>query len=810
MTHLLAKAFEFANLGFCVIPVAADGTKRPGVDWKLFQERRPTNEELIAWLSGDRFDGLGLVCGKVSGGLTMIELEGRAVAEDMVEDVAAALEDHGMIDLWARLQGYVEHTPSGGMHWYFRIAGETVPGNMKIARRRVSDTQVDVLIETRGEGGFTVVAPSAGRSHPSGAAWTVYTGSPAAIPTITADEAEALFATLAAVLDEMPKPVVHEPTQRAATEVDLLGGIRPGDDYNARATWEQILEPKGWTRLFNFADGGIAWCRPGKTFGISASTGRNDGDNLYVFSTSTAFDTEKAYSKFAAYTHLEHNGDFAAAAKALRAAGFGSEPKIPTPSAPALTLIEGGRSDTDGSGALAPQASADVLTYSDDGMAVLLVNRYEDWIRRCADKGLWYFWNGHVWAECPKDAGVVREYAKDIARHLPETSDKKVKWKTYASSARGISAMLTQAATDPRVSVEYAELDAHPWELNTPGGTVDLRTGTLLTPDPTRLHTRSTTVAPDKEADRTVWERFLHVTFDGDAALIDYVQRLVGYSAVGQVGVHILPYCYGSGGNGKGVFLETIVKVLGDYATTTPPGFLMAKKYQSHETEIARLAGARFVLSSEVNESDNFDEARVKQLTGGDTLTARFMNQNHFTFTPTHTLWAMGNHLPGVQSGGDSFWRRFRTIPFVHKVPDSQRIDDLQGILAREHGSAVLAWVIEGAVKYAQSGLGDEPQIVKLATDEYAHDQDTVSRFLEEMCHMGGGSSIQIKMGEVRVAYEMWCRETGDEPVSTKSFGSALRQRGVGSKRSGSNRYYTGLTLLQPDDESTTDDWWKK
>lgn len=805
---LLAHAFRLANLGYSVVPVAADGTKRPGVPWKEYAERRPTPDELVAWFAGDQFDGLGVVCGAVSGNFEMVELEGRAVAEDMVEAVADALEDHGMGDLWATLQGYVEHTPSGGLHWNFRVSGGPAAPNTKIARRPAPENKVDVLIETRGEGGFTVVSPSAGRSHPSGSAWTIYTGSPEQTPTITADERDALYGVLAAIFDKMPRPPA-EPTERKATEVDLLGGVRPGDDYNARATWEQILEPKGWTRLFNFPDGGIAWCRPGKTFGISASTGRNDGDNLYVFSTSTVFDTEKAYSKFAAITHLDYNGDYAAAAKALRAAGYGSEPTIPTPQAPALRLIEGGMSDTDGSGALSPDPSADVLTYSDDGMAVLLVNKYEDWIRRCADKGLWYFWNGHVWAECPKDSGVVREYAKDIARRLPANSDKKVKWKTYASSARGISAMLTQAATDPRVTVAYADLDAHPWDLNTPGGTVDLRTGTLNSPDPARLHTRSTGVTPDWQADRTVWERFLQVTFDGDAALIEYVQRLVGYSAIGQVGVHILPYCYGSGGNGKGVFLETIVKVLGDYATSTPPGFLMAKKYQGHETEIARLAGARFVLSSEVNESDNFDEARVKQLTGGDTLTARFMAQNHFTFTPTHTLWAMGNHLPGVQSGGDSFWRRFRTIPFVHKVPPEERIDDLQGILARDHGSAVLAWIIDGAVKYAQSGLGDEPQVVKLATDEYAHDQDTVSRFLEEACHIGGGSAVQIKMGDVRVAYESWCRETGDEPVSAKAFGTAMRQRGIGSKRSGSNRYYTGLTLLQSDEPEPTE-WWKK
>lgn len=814
MTNLLQLAFAYANLGYSVIPVAADGTKRPGVPWKEYAERQPTPSELVSWFGTEgRFDGLGFVCGRVSGGLVMLELEGRAVAEDMVEQVADVLEGHGMADLWARLQGYVEHTPSGGMHWYFRIAADEIPGNMKIARRRVSADRVDVLIETRGEGGFTVIAPSAGRSHPSGAAWTVYTGSVEQIPTITVDEAEALFSTLAAVLDEMPKPVVTEPGERTGAVPDLMGGVRPGDDYNAKMTWEQILEPKGWSKQFAFPDGGIAWCRPGKRFGISASTGRNDGDNLYVFSTSTEFDTEKAYSKFHAYTALEHNGDFTAAAKALRAAGYGSEPTLPVAvtQPTQLHVVEGGQSDTDGATALDQADQARALGLSDDGMAVLLVNKYEDWIRRCSDKGRWYIWNGHVWAEAPKDGGIVREYAKDIARRLPEHPDKVLKWKAYASSARGVTAMLTQAATDPRVCVQYDALDSHGYDLNTPGGIVDLRTGQLGPSDPTRLHTRSTIVTPDNGADRSAWLHFLNVTFNGDAALIEYVQRLVGYSAIGHVGVHILPYCYGSGGNGKGVFLETIQKVLGDYATTTPPGFLMQKKYPGHETEIARLAGARFVLSSEVNESDKFDEARVKQLTGGDTLTARFLNQDHFTFDPTHTLWAMGNHLPAVMSGGVSFWRRFRTIPFVHEVPPEQRIDDLQGILAREHGAAVLAWIVEGSAKYVHSGLGDEPVIVQVATDEYAHDQDTVSRFLEEACHIGGGEAVQIKTSAVREAYERWCREGGDDPVSAKAFGTALSRAGVGTKRSGGSRYYTGLTVLSDSNEQdTSDDWWKK
>lgn len=328
--------------------------------------------------------------------------------------------------------------------------------------------------------------------------------------------------------------------------------------------------------------------------------------------------------------------------------------------------------------------------------------------------------------------------------------------------------------------------------------------------DPSRLHTRSTSCTPDPDADKSMWLRFLNTTFGGDADLIGYLQRLVGYSAVGLVGAHVLPYCHGSGGNGKGVYLETCVKVLGGYATTAPAGFLMAKTHASHETEIARLAGARMVLCSEVNDDDRFDEARVKLLTGGDTLTARFMQQDHFTFTPTHQLWAMGNHQPHVRAGGRSFWRRLRLIPFAHEVPASEIIDDLQGILAGEHGPAVLAWIIEGAVAYHREGL-KEPDAVKAATGEYAHDQDTVARFVDEMCHIGGGDQVTIKMAKVRSAYEAWCHESGDEPVTAKAFGIALRRHGVGVTRTKTAKMYVGLTLLSDEEESVTSEggWYR-
>ena len=175
------------------------------------------------------------------------------------------------------------------------------------------------------------------------------------------------------------------------------------------------------------------------------------------------------------------------------------------------------------------------------------------------------------------------------------------------------------------------------------------------------------------------------------------------------------------------------------------------------------------------------------------------MHQDHFTFTPTHQLWLMGNHQPTVKSGGHAFWRRLRLIEFNREVPADKIIDDLQGILATDHGPALLNWIIAGALAYHQGGL-QEPDAVKSATENYAHDQDTVTRFLEESCHLGGGEAVQIKVALVRTAYDRWCLEVGEQPVTPKAFGIALTRAGVNSTRTKSARFYQGITLLTDDE----------
>lgn len=322
-SNMLQAALAFAASGCSVVPASMNGSKAPIKAWKEYQSVRANAMQIAQWYSSGS-SGLGIVTGAVSGNLEMLEMEGRAVASGMLDEVRDIAYASGLGNIWEVLnKGYVELTPSGGLHWLYRIADEPVPGNTKLARRPGENGGVDVLAETRGEGGFVVVAPSHGPVHPSGLPWTMLAGSPALIPMLSWEERNAIHAVFKA-LDGMP---TVETVKQAVTAPNE--GLSPGDDFNKRATWDEIIGARGWTKVYTAA-GITYWRRPGKSMGISATTGRNDGDNLYVFTTSTELDAEKPYSKFAAVTHLDFNGDFSACAKDLRRKGYGGLTVVPT------------------------------------------------------------------------------------------------------------------------------------------------------------------------------------------------------------------------------------------------------------------------------------------------------------------------------------------------------------------------------------------------------------------------------------------------------------------------------------------------
>ena len=607
-TALIPAAKLWYDAGCTPLPVAPDGSKRPAVShWRQLQHHRPTWEELQPHFNVDS-DGIGVVCGAASGNFELLELEGAAVQEGALQRLAETFADHDQSDLWQTIvSGYVEITPSGGMHFYYRTPGPTKP-NTKLARRPATTEELEarpgnriiVLIETRGQGGWSVVAPSAGRSHPNGGSWRAILGTPATIPTIT-DEQRDLVHDLCQLLDAMPmaEPATAAPMQPSTPRTD--GELRPGDDFNDRARWEDILGPHGWT-VDSRRGKEVHWIRPGKKRGegISATTGHSDdgADRLYVFSSSTEFEQDTPYSKFGAYALLEHGGDHASAARALQAAGYGTSPGprhlalLPSdPGAPqtmfhSAPVAEATATATDGTAALAPvaalpaqQPATQTLEDNEDSLARAFVGEVATTLHYVPQRRQWLTWTGSRWEW--DEADRHRELIKNVARRLPSTDKSAAAFRRKMLSAAGISGVANLARTDPAVVVHLDDLDNEPWELNTPAGVVNLRTGQISPPAPTKLHTRSTAVAPDFTTEPVRWLQFLDVTFGGDQAMIDYVQRLMGVAAIGEVLEQALPFGHGVGANGKSVFVETCTEVLGrgdrGYAIAATAEMLMVR-----------------------------------------------------------------------------------------------------------------------------------------------------------------------------------------------------------------------------------------
>lgn len=829
MTLLLDAALELAAAGYSVIPIKTDGSKVPAIPWQA-HTRRPADEATIRtwWTTNPDFD-LGVVQGAVSGNAELTELEGRVATR--LTELRDLAHDTGLGDLWDLIttRGWVERSPSGGFHFHYRLDGP-VPGNTKLAR----DATMQVLAETRGEGGQVVVAPS--RHHPTGHPWVRLIGDPATAPTLTLEQRDAFHAILR-TLDEQPEPTTPA---RPVAPRDPSDGITPGDDYETKVDWADLLPAHGWTHVTTRGRTRY-WRRPGKNTGISATTGRaDDRDRLYVFTSSTAFAQEVPYTKLGAYAVLEYDGDLQAAARELYAVGYGRRAEQRRPAdvvdqaaetADTATLL-GARIPAAPAGPANPNpqpthtstptatvtTAPATYTETDDGNALRLIDTHGAVLRHVPQRGLWLTWDGHRWRW--DEAGHVNELARAIARALPATDRESRTHRAKSLSRRGLEAMVAVARTDPRTVTHIAHLDARPYELNTPAGVINLRTGTLTPPDPARLHTRSTTVAPNLLATPTRWLDFLADTFAGDPALTTYVQRLLGVSLVGTVLEQLLPFAHGPGANGKTTLLGVVMRLLGigdnGYAITAPAELLLATHTQGHPTEIARLSGARVVVSSELEEGQRFAEARIKQLTGRDVISGRFMRQDWFSFTPTHTLWLLANHQPEVRTGGPAFWRRLRLLPFEHAVPEAKQNPHLEDELVEHEGPAILGWLVAGARDYFTHRL-TEPASVRTATATYAGDQDTVGRFVAEECETGDPNAqhMHARVTEVRAAYERWCRLEGEEPVSHKALTTALRTRfGVIPGRDATARYYDGIRLANPspgdDDQSRPGPAWEQ
>ena len=418
---------------------------------------------------------------------------------------------------------------------------------------------------------------------------------------------------------------------------------------------------------------------------------------------------------------------------------------------------------------------------TDLGNARRFTGRHGTLVRYVAAWGKWLLWDGTRWLKDETDAvqRLGKETVAALYKEAAETDDDSerkdlAKWALRSESETRLRAMLSLAESEQGVALAGNDLDRNGWLLNARNGTVDLRTGLLLAHEPTHLLTMRAEANYDASATCDAWDRFLDQTFAGDADLIGYVQRAVGYSLTQEMGEQCAFVMHGGGANGKSTFVDTMTRLLADYAMTTPTETLMVKSGSHIPSDVARLVGARFVAASEASDGRRLDEELVKRITGGDRMAARFMNHDWFEFYPVLKLWLAVNHKPTIRGTDLGIWRRIHLIPFAVTVPpDKQDRALVKKLLAEAPG--ILAWAVRGCLSWQKIGL-KPPQVVLDATAAYRSEMDTIGRFLEECCTVAKGAQASAKM--LYEAYKLWCGENGEREQTQNRLGATLGERG--------------------------------
>ncbi|SDB47216.1 phage/plasmid primase, P4 family, C-terminal domain-containing protein [Bauldia litoralis] len=344
------------------------------------------------------------------------------------------------------------------------------------------------------------------------------------------------------------------------------------------------------------------------------------------------------------------------------------------------------------------------------------------------------------------------------------------------------------ARSDPRHARGPDDWDRDPWLLNTPNGSVDLRTGLASTPNPADEVTKITRAA--SRGDCPAWRIFLDKVTGENVELQTYLQRVAGYCLTGLTSEHALFFLYGTGANGKSVFTSTLDVIFGDYAEVAPIEMLMSSSGDRHPTELAKLRGARFVTAVETERDRAWAESKLKVLTGGDRITARFMGRDFFDFTPQFKIVAAGNHKPVIKTVDEAMRRRLHLIPFTVTIPPAERDPDLSAKLLRE-ADGILAWAVEGCLAWQRDGLCP-PEIVRRATDEYFETEDAIGRWLDETCDLD--LAARESSSTLYGSWRNWAEGNGESPGSMKSFASGLAGRFTPYRRS-RERGFLGLRL---------------
>lgn len=643
--------------------------------------------------------------------------------------------------------------------------------------------------------------------------------------------------------DSAPVPVSFKPP-RQAPKVRVEGSaLKPGDDFNDRGSWLDILPSHGWTLSRPPSGRTLYWRRPGKDWGTSATTGHDPlADRLYVFSTSTEFEALSPINKHHALAVLEFGGDHGAAARYLRTQGFGGALPEHDRAQNAVSLVrpasslvgldhpvdEGKPEQT----ALAVQANQSLPTLGHDGLPVFTSDVYgtEHWdemglvsmysstfcrgLRYVHAVDEWMIWDGQRWKR--DDLGrpylASRKLLTALLAHARKLNDSDVeggkqmlaKAEKLATMTR-VNSLVGVAKRDECITASPQDFNQHKNLVTVENGTLNLLTGMLTDFDPDLMLTKKINAVYDPNARGERTTRFLE-TVQPDPVMRAYMQRLAGYTLLGNADERVLPIVWGKSGSGKSAFLEMLYYTLGNFAAIADPTTLMPQpdNYQGPSEKLHSLMGNRFVKMSELPENAALNQALVKNITGSDTQKTRPLYGHPVEWQVEYTVWMATNNLPRITSTDDAIWKRVKPIHFpnVFVNEDGSVINkddkDLGRQLARDEASFILNWLLEGIREYLKHGLG-EPEAVKDGVGEYRDDMDTTRQFMAQAQENGqiaveDGASIPAR--DLYKIYLAWAAESQIKfPVAIGTFKARMLTNGYEQAKTDKANVWKGIRV---------------
>jgi len=693
-TSLYTIAWDYRfNHNFSVVPVPL-GEKYPSIEWKEYQQKRPTQEELAKWFSNDNIN-IAIVTGSISG-VAVLDVDGE-------EGERSIRENHL----------YIPPTPTvktgRGFHYYFKYGGG-IKNTVKLYAG----------VDVRGEGGIVVAPPSL---HQLGVKYKW---------VIPLEEIE---------LAELPDWLLKQLQEKESTIKiypdgwvdELLEGVEAGrrHDTLTKLAGHYIAKGLGLTEIEKIL---LDWNRKNKP----------PMESEEVVKT-----VESIFRKDREKEEKEEKREIAGGVR--------------------LTEF-----------------------YNADRF----VEAWKGKVLYCKPWDCWLIYKDGRWQK--DNIEEVLALAKKVvlsyygqAEKIEDDNERKalIKWALKSETKTALNNMIDLARHDLAVLPE--EFDKDLYLLNLKNGTYDLIADTLLAHNPEHLLSQMADVEFNSNAECPKWLEFLNTIFKGNQDLINFIQKAVGYSLSGDTGEDCFFILYGTGMNGKSTFLNTIQTILGDYAIQARAETFLSKDRDYIPNDIARMNKKRLVIATEFPEGKRVNENLIKSLTGRDTISARFLRQEFFDFSPTFKLWIGTNHKPVVYENTIAFWRRVKLIPFEVQIPEEQRIPHYEDILLQER-SGILNWALEGFRRWKREGLGTTDKITE-AVKAYREDMDILEEFIQEKCMEGAEYSVSFS--ELYSAYSQWANENKEQLLSKQTLGRRLEERGYKPYKSVGKRVWRGLKL---------------